>query len=121
MRPQRRLVAGLTSLLIVAAAAMACLASMGSVALAENPIYCEEKVGLNVGCKGPTGYNSTNEARNENGGCISTQIWVSGYGYSPPNEACNGEVSRESPPGGIENFPKCWNSTNETDLIRCRY
>jgi hypothetical protein len=61
-----------------------------------------------------------NEARNENGGCIKIQFWVSGYGYSEPGEAC-GNVASQTLTIEAESFDKCWNATNATDTIHCRY
>jgi len=95
--------------------------TMAAPALAENPLYCNETIGLNGGCAGPHGLMHVNEARNENGGCIEIQFWVSGYGYSAPGEACNGNVASQTLTIRAESFDKCWNATNANDTIHCRY
>ncbi len=94
---------------------------MVSTASAENLLYCNGTFSLNKGCAGPHGLIRINEARNENGGCIAIQMWAKGYGYSEPWEACYGEVIAEELTVHVESFPKCWNRTNENDVIHCRY
>jgi hypothetical protein len=94
---------------------------MVSPALAENPLYCSETVGINQGCSGLQRLTRVNEARNENGGCIAIQMWAKGYGYSEPFEVCSGGVAWEELTVKVESFPKCWNRTNANDTIHCRY
>lgn len=94
---------------------------MVSTASAENPLYCSGTYSLNGGCAGPHGLIRINEARNESGGCIAIQMWASGYGYSEPWEACGGKVIAEELTVHVESFPKCWNRTNASDVIHCRY
>ena len=94
---------------------------MAAPAFAENPLYCNESAALNEGCQGPTGLMHVNEARNENGGCIKVQISVSGLGYGEPGEACEGNVGSQTLTKEVESFNKCWNATNATNTIRCRY
>ena len=38
--------------------------TVAAPALAENPLYCSETIGLNGGCAGPHGLMHKNEARN---------------------------------------------------------
>jgi len=92
-----------------------------SIASAENPLYCNGTYGLDGGCaEGPRGHIHVNEAKNENGGCISVQDWTTNYGYTIPSQLC-GEVVIFELTHKEESFPKCWNSTNAKDLIHCRY
>jgi hypothetical protein len=94
---------------------------LAATAFAENPLYCNETVGLNVGCEGPHGEIRDNEGRNESGGCIAIQMWASGYGYSSPIYECGGNSIGEELTVHVESFPKCWNHSNATDTIHCRY
>jgi hypothetical protein len=90
-------------------------------AFAENPLYCDRQAEINKGCQGPTGDMRLNESRNENGGCIAGQMWVSGSGYTTPVELCSGAVVVEELDFRAESFNKCWNRTNAFDEIHCRY
>jgi len=94
---------------------------MAATASAENPLYCNETVGLNVGCEGPHAEIDDNEARDESGGCVSIQMWANGYGYSEPLKVCSGNSIHEELLVRTESFPKCWNSSNASDNIHCRY
>jgi hypothetical protein len=92
-----------------------------SIASAENPLYCNGTYGLNGGCsEGPRGHIHVNEAKNENGGCIAATFWTVNFGYLIANELCGQtlivELSHKE-----ESFPRCWNRTNASDLIHCRY
>ena len=92
-----------------------------STAAAENPLYCSKTVSVNKGCEGPHGLIRVNEARNEDGGCVAIQMWANGFGFSEPVEACGGKSIGEELLVKVESFPKCWNRTNSSDLIHCRY
>jgi hypothetical protein len=108
---------------LVALLAMASFAVlMPSLARAENPLYCNGTYGLNGGCgEGPRGDIHVNESKNENGGCIADTFWTVNYGYiSPPSESC-GETNVTELTHQEESFPRCWNRTNASDLIHCRY
>jgi hypothetical protein len=94
---------------------------MAAPAFAENPLYCSETTGNGGGCAGPHGLMHINEARNEAGGCIDVQFWVSGYGYGGVGEACSGNVGEQKLTIRAESFNKCWNASNGNDLIHCRY
>jgi hypothetical protein len=113
--------AGPTRSIAAVAITMIVVIAMTTIAFAENPLYCNETVGINVGCSGPHALIHANEARNESGGCIAIQMWANGYGYSNPVEMCNGSSIHEELTVKVESFPKCWNRTNANDLIHCRY
>jgi hypothetical protein len=115
-RLRRPLIAAIS---VVALAATT--ATLVTTAFAENPIYCEKTTGINGGCEGPHGLLHVNEARNESGGCIAIQAYLKGYGYSEPYEVCGGSSAHEEETVHVEGFPKCWNRSNASDLIRCRY
>jgi hypothetical protein len=113
------------SLMLVALAALLSVAIMSSapgVAHAENPLYCNGEYTLNNGCgEGPRGHIHVNEAKNENGFCVSVQTWATNYGYVGPIEECGGRTDILELTHKEESFPRCWNSTNAKDLIHCRY
>jgi hypothetical protein len=107
---------------IAAIALTAAIAALLAVpALAENPLYCSEVAALNEGCAGPHGLMHVNEARNESGGTIYIQFWVSGFGYSEPAFAVGGNVAKQTLTIERESFNKCWNGTNAKNTIHCRY
>jgi hypothetical protein len=90
-------------------------------AFGENPLYCNGTFALNGGCQGPHGTIHENEARNESGGCVKIQMWASGFGFSEPAQACGGASIHEELTIRVESFPKCWNSSNASDDVHCRY
>lgn len=89
------------------------------VASAENPLYCNGEFTLNNGCNGPRGLVHLNEARNESGHCVAIQWWQGTYG--PVHEECFGFSISSELVKREESFPRCWNRTNEKNLIHCRY
>ena len=106
--------------LVMVAVVTILVVQLAPPASAENPLYCNGTYPLNQGCgKGPTGTVRLNEAKNENGGCVTVQFWTS-EGYSKPFPACGGIATQETS-RPIESYPRCWNSTNAKDLIHCRY
>lgn len=111
---------GLSALAITITAAFAM--ALVSTAVAENPIYCEGTYAINKGCNGPNGPLHQNEVRNLESGCVSAQDVVEGE-YGPVKEECSGEAggwTLESGHGGTT-YPRCWNRTNPSSRIRCRY
>lgn len=92
-----------------------------AVAHAEAPLYCDNYYFDNEGCQGPTEYLKYNESRNEEGGCIADQFYlVEGGGYTKVLEECGGQLAVIEITIYWTSFPKCWNRTNNFELIHCR-
>ena len=110
-------------LMVVALAVVAIVASDATVAHAENPLYCNGYYMYNSGCNGSWGNYVVNEARNQNGGCITVQWGYEGGGYSGTVEACGGEVAKYEFGGRSHAYPRCWNRSNSGggySEIHCR-
>jgi hypothetical protein len=118
-----------SSFVLSVLAGLLILMAAASTADAEYPLYCNAKFHINEGCgTGPLELQHTNEARNQEGGCVAAQwfgVTEKGEGfYSPiPSvEACGGGVAITSwASGKVNSYPRCWNRTNAYNLIHCRH